>query len=100
MILFIGIARLKEDKVEDVDEAIQRFLPILEEEEGTLVWRVYKDPNDPTKILFYEKYRDQAARKAHGGSHGLKEFLAVLSAARDEVIMGTWEEYASIESKE
>ena len=69
MLKFIGAGKVKVEKVGEV-------------EEGTLVYVVYQDRDDKTKLVFYEVYRDQAARDAHS-SPELKAMMDVLGPAMD-----------------
>jgi quinol monooxygenase YgiN len=50
-------------------------------EEGTLSFRVYRDPATPDYLLFVEHFADQAAYDAHTGSAAYKELIAGRFAA-------------------
>ena len=95
MVRFIGALRIRQDRIQDVERAIKQFMPHVREEEGTLEYVVYRAVQDPTKIVFYERYRDAAALKAHGGEplRSMKEVL--LEAVDGEPFTGTFEELAS-----
>ncbi|HKN53128.1 MAG TPA: antibiotic biosynthesis monooxygenase [Amycolatopsis sp.] len=45
-------------------------------EEGTLSFRVYRDPARTDYLLFVEHFADQAAYDAHTGSAAYKELIA------------------------
>ncbi|MEU4190868.1 antibiotic biosynthesis monooxygenase [Kribbella sp. NPDC026611] len=45
-------------------------------EEGTLSFRVYRDPANPDYLLFVEHFADQAAYDAHTWSAAYKELIA------------------------
>jgi|GEM_PF-1962468 quinol monooxygenase YgiN len=49
-----------------------------DEEEGTLRWDVFEDPNDDSVVFFYEAYVDQAAFEAHKLGEPLKAFIGGL----------------------
>ena len=46
------------------------------QEEGTLSFRVYRDPANPDYLLFVEHFADQAAYDAHTGSDAYRELIA------------------------
>ncbi|NUP50985.1 MAG: antibiotic biosynthesis monooxygenase [Catenulispora sp.] len=45
-------------------------------EDGTLSFRVYRNPADPDYLLFVEHFADQAAYDAHTGSEVYRELIA------------------------
>ena len=45
-------------------------------EEGTLSFRVYRDPANPDYLLFVEHFANQAAYDEHTGSAAYKELIA------------------------
>ena len=45
-------------------------------EDGTLSFRVYRDPARPDYLLFVEHFADQAAYDAHTGSAAYRELIA------------------------
>jgi quinol monooxygenase YgiN len=46
------------------------------QEDGTLSFRVYRDPANVDYLLFVEHFADQAAYDAHTGSAVYEEFIA------------------------
>jgi quinol monooxygenase YgiN len=46
------------------------------QEEGTLSFRVYRNPARPDYLLFVEHFTDQAAYDAHTGSTAYRELIA------------------------
>jgi quinol monooxygenase YgiN len=46
------------------------------QEDGTLSFRVYRDPARPDYLLFVEHFADQAAYDAHTGSAVYQELIA------------------------
>jgi quinol monooxygenase YgiN len=96
VLLFIGAGKIKPEKMEDVLEAIQKVMPTVGTEEGTLEYVVYRGIQDPNMLVFYEKYRDQEAQEAHRSSAEVQAFLQVIVPCLDgEPIMGVVEEIAS-----
>ena len=45
-------------------------------EDGTLSFRVYRDPASPDYLLFVEHFADQAAYDAHTGSAAYRQLIA------------------------
>jgi quinol monooxygenase YgiN len=45
-------------------------------EDGTLSFRVYRDPAKPDYLLFVEHFADQAAYDAHTGSPAYQDLIA------------------------
>ena len=99
MVLFIGAGKIKEDKIQEVEEAIQAFMPYVREEEGTVEYHVYRGANDPTLLVFYERYRDEAAQQEHRTAHGGEPLQAMMRVLRDALegptYSGNLEEIAS-----
>ena len=46
------------------------------QEDGTLSFRVYRDPANPDYLLFVEHFADQAAYDAHTSSPAYQELIA------------------------
>lgn len=44
-------------------------------EAGCIEYKVYRDAGDAATIVFYERWRDQAALEAHGATPAFQEFL-------------------------
>ena len=75
----------------------EAFRPLLAHvksaEPGTLTYVLHRSTADPSELLFYEVYADDAAFAAHGGSGPMQQFFAVvggLVAGRPEITM--WQE--------
>lgn len=55
-------------KPEMVEEFLEFTRPIIEAsraEEGCISYTLYQDPSDPTKFMYYEQWKDQAAIDYH-----------------------------------
>jgi len=81
----IVVAKLKaksgaESKMAD---ALQAMVSEVEKEEGTLVYTLHQAQNDPTQFLFYEKYTDGEALKAHSSTPYFKELFGTLKPLLD-----------------
>ncbi|MGH3411304.1 MAG: putative quinol monooxygenase [Streptosporangiaceae bacterium] len=63
-----------QDKVEAI---VREFAPLgPAAEEGTVSFRVYRDPAKPDYLLFVEHFADQAAYDAHTGSPAYRDLIA------------------------
>ena len=80
------------DWIEEVRAAIQKYMPTLEDESGTPMYVVYQGRDDPSWIVFYKQYRDQAAKNEHNKNPALKEMMDVIYPVLEgEVITGFYE---------
>src|SRR5258707_2606503 len=60
---------LKPGKQAEAETIVEQFAPLGPgQEDGTLSFRVYRDPAKPDYLLFVEHFADQAAYDAHTGS--------------------------------
>ncbi len=68
---------LKPGKQAEAEALVHEFAPLGPgQEDGTLSFRVYRDPAKPDFLLFVEHFADQAAYAAHTGSAAYKELIA------------------------
>jgi quinol monooxygenase YgiN len=76
----IVVAKLKAKSGEEqkMEEALRGLVAKVEAEEGTLVYTLHRSQKDPTQFLFYEKYTDAEALKAHSETSYFKETFGVL----------------------
>ena len=81
----IVVAKLKAKSGEEskMADALQAMVSKVEKEEGTLVYTLHQSQNDPTQFLFYEKYSDGEALKAHSSTPYFKELLSILEPLLD-----------------
>ena len=99
MLTFIGVGRIKTEKLDAVTEAIRKYVASIGNEAGTPEYIVYQDRKDPCKIVFYERYRDeQTYYDEHRKNPALKEMMDVLFESMDgEADMGFYEVLAQKE---
>jgi quinol monooxygenase YgiN len=95
----IVVAKLKARSGEEskMADALKAMVPRVEQEEGTLVYTLHQAQKDPTQFLFYEKYTDAQALKAHSTTPYFKELFGALAPLLDgapEIEM--YDEIASI----
>jgi quinol monooxygenase YgiN len=75
--------KLKDGMQAEVEEIVREFAPRGPgAEEGTLSFRVYRDPAQPDYLLFVEHFADQAAYEAHTTSPAYRDLIAGQFASR------------------
>jgi quinol monooxygenase YgiN len=58
------------------ERIVETFTPRgPQQEDGTLSFRVYRDPKKPDYLLFVEHFADQSAYDAHTGSAAYNELI-------------------------
>jgi len=68
---------LKPGKQAEAEALVHEFAPLGPgQEDGTLSFRVYRDPAKPDFLLFVEHFADQAAYDAHTGSSAYQKLIA------------------------
>ncbi len=68
---------LKPGKQAEAERLVEEFAPLGPgQEEGTVSFRVYRDPAKPDYLLFVEHFADQAAYDAHTGSSAYQKLIA------------------------
>lgn len=69
--------KLKSGMQAEAEAVVREFAPKGPAlEDGTLSFRVYRDPASPDYLLFVEHFADQAAYDAHTGSEVYRELIA------------------------
>jgi quinol monooxygenase YgiN len=69
--------KLKDGTQDKVEAIVQEFAPQGPAvEQGTLSFRVYRDPAKPDYLLFVEHFADQAAYDAHTSSPVYRDLIA------------------------
>ncbi len=81
----IVIAKLKAKSGEEskMEEALRGMVSKVEAEEGTLLYSLHRSQKDPAQFLFYEKYRDAGALKAHSETPYFKALFGLLQPLLD-----------------
>ncbi len=74
----VAILKAIEGKEEEMAKVLSDMVPKVQEEEGTLVYTLHRDVNDPSKFMFYEKYKDSDALKVHSTTPYFKELFNTL----------------------
>jgi quinol monooxygenase YgiN len=69
--------KLKDGMQDKVEAIVQEFAPKGPgAEDGTLSFRVYRDPAKPDYLLFVEHFADQAAYEEHTSSPAYRDLIA------------------------
>jgi quinol monooxygenase YgiN len=69
--------KLKDGNQAKAEALVEAFAPQGPgQEDGTLSFRVYRDPKTPDHLLFVEHFADQAAYDAHTGSAAYQRLIA------------------------
>lgn len=77
MLVKVFPIKLKDGMQAAVEQIVHEFAPKgPAAEEGTLSFRVYRDPARPDYLLFVEHFADQAAYDAHTTSPAYEELIA------------------------
>jgi quinol monooxygenase YgiN len=85
MLVKVFPIKLKDGMQAEVEEIVREFAPRGPgAEDGTLSFRVYRDPAKPDYLLFVEHFADQAAYDAHTTSAPYRELIAGEFANRIE----------------
>jgi len=81
----IVVAKLKAKSGEEanVEESLRGMVEKVAQEPGTLMYTLHRSRKDPGVFLFYEKYEDGAALKAHSSTPYFKELFAALQSVLD-----------------
>ena len=83
MLVKVFPIKLKDGMQDEVEAVVQEFAPKGPgAEDGTLSFRVYRDPAKPDYLLFVEHFADQAAYDAHTTSEAYRELIAGQFAER------------------
>lgn len=76
--------------------AVERMLATAWDEEGTLVYAVHVDRDDPDAVVMYELYDSDEALDVHGASDAAVRFGTVLDdLLREEVVAWFSRPYAA-----
>ena len=81
----IVVAKLKAKAGEEakMEETLRGMVVKVAQEQGTLMYTLHRAQQDPRVFLFYEKYQDTAAFKAHSSTSYFKELFVALKPLLD-----------------
>jgi quinol monooxygenase YgiN len=66
-----------------MEAALRDMVAKVAQEPGTLTYTLHRSRKDPNVFLFYEKYEDEAALKAHSSTPYFKELFGELKSLLD-----------------
>ena len=88
---------VKEGKMDEAIAMVKELVALVSKEEGTLLYKFCKDPQNPNVLVVMEAYKDAAALQTHSTTAYFKEFFGkfstVMEGAPEIMIL---EEIASI----
>jgi quinol monooxygenase YgiN len=88
---------VKEGKMDEAKEMINKLVAEVAKEEGTLIYKFCVDTKNPNTLVVMEAYKDAAALQVHSTTPHFQEFFASFSAVMEgapEILI--LEEIASI----
>ena len=84
MVTIIFRMRLKEGKEEEGLEQLRKMAESVQAQEaGALAYLCHRSQDDPSEIVFFEKYADDAAFQAHAQTDHMGEMRASFSELFD-----------------
>jgi quinol monooxygenase YgiN len=79
---------------EKLAEQLRALVAPTRSEAGCLAYELQRDPENPGKFMFYERFRSQAALDEHLAMPNFKAFLAYRAAANPDpvasIVITTW----------
>ena len=79
MIIVVAAFQAKAGMGKELEEIFKGAIPIVQEEEGAIVYTLHQAVDDPNKFLFYEVYLDQESFDEHNSQPFLRD---IMKAAR------------------
>jgi quinol monooxygenase YgiN len=84
MLTIVARMKIKSGKEEDAEAALRDMIAYVSAAEpGTLRYALHRAVGDPTHLLMYEQYADQAAVDTHGTSERIQHLFATLAPLLD-----------------
>jgi quinol monooxygenase YgiN len=69
----------------ELETELRALLEPTRNEPGCMAYELHKDPENPAKFMFYEKFKNQAALDLHLDSPHFKRFMAYRQSGVDPV---------------
>jgi len=84
MLTIVANVKIKTGKEGQAEAALREMIEYVREAEpGTLRYTLHRGVGDPTQLLIYEQYADQAAVDTHGTSDRIQRLFATLAPLLD-----------------
>lgn len=85
----------KEGQEDVIADALAKLAPPSRAEEGSLLYQLHRNPENPRVFFLYEQYRSKADYEAHGASPHFQEFGVGLAfpalELRERSFYETWD---------
>jgi quinol monooxygenase YgiN len=79
---------------ENLAEQLIALVTPTRREAGCLAYELHRDPQNPAKFMFYERFKSQAALEEHLASPHFKSFVAYRAAGNPDpvasIVITTW----------
>lgn len=100
MLTVVAVLKAKAGREKEMEEAMMKIVPLVAQEEGTLAYALHRAKKDPTKFVFYEKYKDKEALNAHSSTPYFLELFGSIGPLLDgNPSIEVFEELSSIPPK-
>jgi len=84
MLTIVAKMKIKAGREGDAEAALRDMIQYVRSAEpGTLRYTLHRSVGDPTQLLMYEQYADQAAVDTHGTSDRIQSLFATLAPLLD-----------------
>ncbi len=84
MITIVARFKVQSSKVKEAEAALREMVEYVRRSEpGTLAYVLHKSSSDPTQLLMYEQYKDQASVDSHSSSDNIRALFAALGPILD-----------------
>ena len=84
MLTIVAKMKIKSGRDGEAEAAVQEMIDYVRRAEpGTLRYVLHRSIGDPTQLLIYEQYADQAAVDTHGTSDRIQTLFATLAPLLD-----------------
>ena len=71
---------------EELAEQLRALVAPTQAEPGSLVYQLHRDPENPAKFMFYERFASQEALDAHTATPHFERFKAYRAAAKPDPV--------------
>jgi|SRR5215470_9597216 len=83
---------------EKLADQLRALVAPTRREAGCLVYELHRDPQNPSKFMFYERFSSQAALDEHLASAHFRNFVAYRAAGNPDpvasIVITTWRSIA------
>ena len=83
MICIVAKLKAKSGEEAKMEKALRDVLPKVQQEEGTLLYKLHRAQDDPTLFMVYEEYKDMDAFMFHSTTPYLAELFETILPIMD-----------------